>query len=51
MNTPENYYGGQTYSEGLLKSVSVSGNAVTFVGTIGVSNGRWYAEAKLTNQL
>jgi hypothetical protein len=50
MNPLENYFGGQTYSEGNLKSVSPQGNAAAPIGTIGVSNGRWYAEAKLTNQ-
>ena len=50
MNPLENYYGAQTYTEGNLKSVSPSGNAAAPIGTIGVSNGRWYAEAKLTNQ-
>jgi|5B_taG_2_1085324.scaffolds.fasta_scaffold20727_3 hypothetical protein len=50
MNPLENYYGGQTYSEGNLKSVSPSGNAAAPIGTIGVSNGRWYAESKLTAQ-
>ena len=50
MNPLQNYFGAQTYSEGNLKSVSPSGNAAAPSNTFGVSNGRWYAEAKLTNQ-
>ena len=50
MNPIANYFGAQTYSEGNLKSVSPQGNAAAPSNTFGVSNGRWYAEAKLTNQ-
>ena len=50
MNSIDNYYGAKTFSEGNLQQVDPSGNSFSSHTTIGVSSGKWYAEAKLTVQ-
>ena len=50
INPLDNYYGAKTFSEGNLQQVDPSGNSYSSHTTIGVSNGKWYAEAKLTAQ-
>jgi len=50
MNSLDNYYGAKTFSEGNLQQADPSGNSFSSHTTIGVSSGKWYAEAKLTAQ-
>tara|TARA_Y100001963_G_scaffold8804_1_gene11356 strand:+ start:422 stop:1147 length:726 start_codon:yes stop_codon:yes gene_type:complete len=50
MNPLDNYYGAKTFSEGNLQQADPSGDSFSSHTTIGVSSGRWYAEAKLTAQ-
>ena len=47
LNPLDNYYGGATFTEGNCK-VTTSANSVS-TSTIGVSKGKWYFEAKMTN--
>ena len=47
LNPLDNYYGGATFAEGNCK-VTTSANSVS-TSTIGVSKGKWYFEAKMTN--
>jgi len=54
LNPLDNYYAGATFSEGNLKMVSASTGSGTTTNafktsTFGVTNGKWYWEAKLTN--
>jgi hypothetical protein len=48
MNPLNDHFGGHTFSQGNLKVVAPSGNAAPAPSTFGLSNGRWYAEVKLT---
>ena len=48
MNPLDNYYGAGTFSEGNLKIVTLSTNYTYYTGTIGLTAGLWYFEAKLT---
>ena len=50
MNSIDNYYGAKTFSEGNLQQADPSGDSFASHTTIGVSSGKWYAEAKLTAQ-
>jgi len=46
INPLDNYYTGATISEGNLKVVSTNSNRGWNIGTIGVSQGKWYWEIK-----
>ena len=46
MNPLDNYYAGATFSEGNLKVVSTNSGKAWNLGTIGVSQGKWYWEVK-----
>ena len=48
MNILDNYYGAGTFSEGNLKIVTLSSDYTYYTGTIGLTAGLWYFEAKLT---
>jgi hypothetical protein len=48
MNPLDNYYGAGTFSEGNLKIVTLSSDYTYYTGTIGLTAGLWYFEAKLT---
>ncbi len=48
MNPLDNYYANSTFSEGNLKLVQGSSTYAHNLSTIAVTNGKWYAEAKLT---
>ena len=50
MNSLDNFYGAKTFSEGNLQQADPSGDSFASHTTIGVSSGKWYAEAKLTAQ-
>ena len=46
MNPLDNYYASSTFSEGNLKVVSTNSGKAWNLGTIGVSQGKWYWEVK-----
>ena len=49
MNNLDNFYAGGTFAEGNLKTTcGTTGGAYMGSATIGVSSGKWYAEAKIT---
>jgi len=48
MNILDNYYGAGTFTEGNLKIVTLSSDYTYYTGTIGLTAGLWYFEAKLT---
>ena len=47
LNPLDNYYAASTFSEGNCKIVTHSGNMSYNTGTIAVSTGKWYVEAKV----
>ena len=47
MNPLDSFYSESTFSEGNLKIVSSSGNYSPDMGTIGLSNGKWFWEVKI----
>jgi len=51
MNPLDNFYQGATFSEGNLKLVTTTTSNTTAwsTGTIGVSNGKWYWEVKVSS--
>ena len=49
LNPLDNYYASSTFSEGNCKIVTSSGNMSYNTGTIAVSQGKWYVEAKVTD--
>ena len=48
MNILDNYYGAGTFTIGNLKIVTLSSDYTYYTGTIGLTAGLWYFEAKLT---
>ena len=48
MNPLDNYYAGNTFSEGNLKIVGKSDQNAYNTSTFGISNGKWYYEQKIT---
>jgi hypothetical protein len=49
LNPLDNYYASSTFSEGNCKIVTSSGNMSYNTGTIAVSQGKWYVEAKVVD--
>jgi hypothetical protein len=49
LNPLDNYYASSTFSEGDCKIVTSSGNMSYNTGTIAVSQGKWYVEAKVVD--
>ena len=47
MNPLDNYYASSTFAEGNLKITTNASNTTFNTGTIGLSTGKWYWEAKL----
>ena len=47
MNPLDNYYASSTFAEGNLKITTNASNQTFNTGTIGLSTGKWYFEAKL----
>ena len=47
MNSLDNYYASSTFAEGNLKITTNASNQTFNTGTIGLSTGKWYFEAKL----
>ena len=49
MNPLDNFYAGNTFSEGNLKIVGKSDQNAYNTSTFGISNGKWYYEQKITS--
>ena len=49
MNSLDNFYAGNTFSEGNLKIVGKSDQNAYNTSTFGISNGKWYYEQKITS--
>ena len=50
MNPLDNYYAGQTFSEGNCKVVTGNSASTFNTSTIGVANGKWYWEVKIIDK-
>ena len=50
MNPNDNYYAGQSYSEGNCRIVTGSSQSTFGTSTLGVANGKWYWEVKIIDK-